>query len=236
VTVQVTGDTDTEADETFFVDVTNVTGALPASLQATGTILRDDFDLVPVHDIQGPGASSPLLGQTVVTSAIVTAVRSSGFFIQMPDAEADSNPLTSEGVYVYTGAAPPAAVAVGNRVQVRGEVQEYVPGADPTQPPLTELGGPVVVTLLSTGHALPAPVELTASFPDPAGGFDQLERLEGMLVTAASLAGHPAPLGKGRQTHATPTSNGGFPAGVPGVPGAHREPGVQEPDPLPAGS
>src|SRR5690606_35417833 len=54
VSVQVTGDTDTEADETFFVDVTNVTGALPASLQATGTILSDDFDLVPVHDIQGP--------------------------------------------------------------------------------------------------------------------------------------------------------------------------------------
>src|SRR5690606_31544167 len=187
VTVQVIGDTDNEADETFFLDVANVTGALPASLQATGTILSDDFNLVPVHAIQGPGASSPLLGQTVVTSAIVTAVRNNGFFIQMPDAEADADPLTSEGVFVFTSAAPPAAAAVGNRVQVRGEVQEYVPGADPTQPPLTELGGPVVVTLLSTGHPLPAPVALTTTFPHPDGDYDQLERLEGMRVTAASL-------------------------------------------------
>ena len=236
VTVQVTGDTDTEADETFFVDVTNVTGALPASLQATGTILSDDFDVVPVHEIQGPGASSPLLGQTVVTSAIVTAVRSSGFFIQMPDAEADANPLTSEGVYVYTGAAPPAAAAVGNRVQVRGEVQEYVPGADPAQPPLTELGGSPVVALVSTGHALPAPVELTATFPDPDGDYDQLERLEGMRVTAASLTVNTPTLGSVSETNATATSNGVFHAVVTGVPRAWREPGVQEPDPLPAGS
>src|SRR3546814_9560026 len=81
VTVQVVGDTDNEADETFFVDVANVTGALPESLQATGTILSDDFNLVPVHAVQGAGASSTLLGQTVITSAIVTAVRNNGFFI-----------------------------------------------------------------------------------------------------------------------------------------------------------
>lgn len=236
VTVQVIGDTDNEADETFFVDVANVTGALPASLQATGTILSDDFNLIPVHDIQGPGGSSPLLGQTVVTSAVVTAVRNNGFFIQMPDAEADADPLTSEGVFVFTGAAPPAAAAVGNRVQVRGEVQEYVPGADPTQPPLTELGGPVVVTLLSTGHPLPAPVALTTTFPDPDGDYDQLERLEGMRVTAASLTVNTPTLGSVSETNATATSNGVFHAVVTGVPRAYREPGVQLPDPLPAGS
>src|SRR5690606_25111646 len=171
------------AAETFFVDAANVTVALPVALQATGTILSDDFNLVPVHAIQGAGASSPLLGQTVITSAIVTAVRNNGFFIQMPDAEADANPLTSEGVFVFTSAAPSVDVVVGNRVQVRGEVQEYVPSQDPAQPPLTELGGPLVVTLVSTGNPLPVPVELTAAFPDPAGDFDQLERLEGMRVT-----------------------------------------------------
>src|SRR5690606_35663268 len=143
---------------------------------------------------------------------------------------------TSEGVYVYTGAAPPAAAAVGNRVQVRGEVQEYVPTQDPSQPPLTELGGPVVVTLVSTGHALPAPVELTTSFPDPDGDFDQLERLEGMRVTAASLTVNTPTLGSVNETNATATSNGVFHAVVTGVPRAYREPGVQEPDPLPAGS
>src|SRR5690606_487563 len=203
---------------------------------ATGTILSDDFNLVPVHAIQGPGASSPLLGQTVVTSAVVTAVRNNGFFIQMPDAEADANPLTSEGVFVFTSSTPPAAAAVGNRVQVRGEVQEYVPGADPTQPPLTELGGPVVVTLLSSGHALPAPVELTASFPGPDGDFGQLERLGGMRVPAASLAVNAPARGSVSETTATATSSGVFRAVVTGVPRAYREPGVQQPDPLPAGS
>src|SRR3546814_8802194 len=74
VTVQVVGDTDNEADETFFVDVANVTGALPESLQATGTILSDDFNLVPVHAVQGAGASSPLLGQNEITSATVPEV------------------------------------------------------------------------------------------------------------------------------------------------------------------
>src|SRR3546814_20485664 len=85
-----------------------------SSLQATLTILKDDFNLVPVNAIQGAGASSPLLGQTVITSAIVTAVRNNGFFIQMPDAEADANPLTSEGVFVFTSAAPPADVVVSS--------------------------------------------------------------------------------------------------------------------------
>src|SRR5690606_20349940 len=113
VTVQVIGDTDNEADETFFVDVANVTGALPASLQATGTILSDDFNLIPVHDIQGPGGSSPLLGQTVVTSAVVTAVRNNGFFIQLPYAEEADVSLTTYGLYVLTCAATLHATATG---------------------------------------------------------------------------------------------------------------------------
>src|SRR3546814_20534176 len=94
-------------------------------------------------------------------------------------------------------------MVVGNRVKVRGEVQEYVPSQDPTQPPLTELGGSPVITLVSTGNPLPAPVELTATFPDPAGDFDQLERLEGMRVTAASLTVNAPPLGRVRETHPT---------------------------------
>src|SRR3546814_1878289 len=121
-------------------------------------------------------------------------------------------------------------------MQVRGEVQKYVPSQDPTQPPLTELGGSPVITLVSTGNPLPAPVELTATFPDPAGDFYQLERLEGMRVTAASLTVNATTLGSVSETNATATSNGVFHAVVTGVARAYREPGVQQPDPLPAGS
>jgi predicted extracellular nuclease len=234
--VDLLDDGDTEGDETFHVDFSNISGAILGTTQATATIIDDDFPQVAVHDIQGEGASSPLVGQVVTTSAIVTARRNNGFFIQTPDAEADANPLTSEGVFVFTSSAPPAAAAVGNRVQVRGTVQEYVPSADPAQPPLTELGGSPVVALVSAGNPVPAPVALTATFPDPDGAFDQLERLEGMRVTAASLTVNAPTLGSVNETSATATSNGVFHAVVTGVPRAYRKPGVQEPDPLPAGS
>lgn len=236
IVVQVVGDTVAEDDETFALRVTGIAGALPASLEATGTIVNDDFQLLAIHDIQGPGARSPYEGQVVATRGIVTARRGNGFFLQAPDAEADADPLTSEGVFVYLGSAPPAEAAVGNRVKVRGTVLEYVPSTDPAQPPLTEIGGAPVVILESTGHALPAPVALTATFPAADGAYDQLERLEGMRVTAASLTVNTPTAGTVSETTATATSNGVFHAVVTGQPRAWRGPGVQQPDPLPAGA
>jgi uncharacterized protein len=73
VSVQVLGDTTNEPDETFFVDVSNVSGALPDALQATGTLLNDDFNLVPIHAIQGPGNVSPLVGQVVAQCGLLPA-------------------------------------------------------------------------------------------------------------------------------------------------------------------
>src|SRR3546814_17674018 len=103
-----------------------------------------------------------------------------------------------------------------------------LPSQDPTQPPLTELGGSPVITLVSTGNPLPAPVALTATFPDPAGAFDQLERLEGMRVTAASLPVNAPTPGRVSATNATATRNDLFPAVVPGVARATPRPGVPE--------
>ncbi|WP_434212437.1 Calx-beta domain-containing protein [[Pseudomonas] boreopolis] len=229
-------DTLVEGNETFRVDFSDASGARLGTTRATATIVDDDFDRIPIHAIQGSGARSPYENQVVATSGIVTARRGSGFFLQAPDAEADGDPLTSEGIYVYTGSAPPDAAMVGNRVTVQGTVQEYVPSADPAQPPLTEIGGSPTVVLQSTGNALPAPVALTTTFPDPNGAYDQLERLEGMRVTAASLTVN-APTGGGvTESSATATSNGVFHAVVTGLPRAWRGPGVQMPDPLPAGS
>lgn len=104
------------------MQISGVTGALPATLSATGTILNDDFSLLPIHAIQGKGARSPLEGQVVATSGIVTARRSAGFFLQAPDGEADADPSTSEGVYVYTGSAhrrkrPPSATGCACRAR-----------------------------------------------------------------------------------------------------------------------
>lgn len=234
ISVDVLGDTLSEPDERFSLQISGLTGALPATLSATGTIVNDDFNLLPIHSIQGKGARSPLDGQVVATSGIVTARRSAGFFLQAPDTEGDGDPATSEGVYVYTGSAPPEAAAIGNRVRVQGTVIEYVPTADPTQPPLTEIGGSVTVLADSTGNPLPSPVLLRPDFPSPTGAFDQLEALEGMRVAAPSLTVNAPTGGSVNETNATATSNGVFHAVVTGVPRAFREPGVQLPDPLPA--
>ncbi|XUP29665.1 endonuclease/exonuclease/phosphatase family protein [Xanthomonas axonopodis pv. vasculorum] len=236
IAVDVLGDTAPEPDESFRLQISGVTGALPATLSATGTIVNDDFSLLPIHAIQGKGARSPLEGQVVATSGIVTARRSAGFFLQAPDTEADADPSTSEGVYVYTGSTPPKTAAIGNRVRVQGTVIEYVPSADPTQPPLTEIGGSVTVLADSTGNPLPSPVMLRPDFPNPNGAFDQLEALEGMRVAAASLTVNTPTGGSVNETNATATSNGVFHAVATGVQRAFREPGVQLPDPLPAGS
>lgn len=234
-TVTVNGDTDVEPNETFFVNVTNVTGATVVDGQGLGTITNDDVAITPIHDIQGPGASSPIVGSSVTTRGIVTGVRTNGFFIQTPDAEVDADPATSQGILVFTAGAPPAAAVVGALVQVTGTVTEFVPSQDPLQPPLTELTSPTVVQL-STGNPLPAPVPLTTSFPDPAGPHDQLERLEGMRVSVASLTVGGPTLGSVNEPNATATSNGVFSGVVTGNPRPFREAGIQAPDPTPAGS
>ena len=234
-TVQVVGDTTVEPDETFTVTLANVTGAGAGDTTGQGTILNDDVVLIPVHDIQGNGDTSPLAGAVVTTHGIVTGLRSNAFYLQAPDAEADADPETSEGIVVFTSSAP--TVAVGDDVQVTGSVSEYVPSADPFQPPVTEIGNPsLAVTVLSSGNALPGAVPLTAILPDPAGDFDQLERLEGMRVSVASMTVVGPTLGSVNEAEATATTNGVFFGVVTGVARPYREPGVQLPDPLPPGS
>ncbi|MFC5577066.1 Calx-beta domain-containing protein [Lysobacter niabensis] len=234
VSIDAIGDTTTEADETFSLEVLAVTGAALGDGQGLGTIRNDDFVVSAIHDIQGTGAMSPLANQFVTTTGIVTGRKGNGFFLQASDAEADTDPLTSEGVFVFTGGVPSAAAAVGNRVRVRGTVFEFVPPSDPHQLPLTEIGGSPSVTLLSTGHALPSPIPLTAAMTDPAGGFDQLEALEGMrvtgsLTTVAGSDGFKTPF------NATGGINGILQAVITGVARPFREPGISVLDAIPGG-
>jgi hypothetical protein len=233
--VTVNGDGDEEANETFFLNVTNVVGATVGDGQGTGTISNDDVTLTPIHAIQGNGATSPLVGTSVSTAGIVTGRKSNGFFIQTGDGEDDGDDATSEGVFVFTSTAPPAAAAVGNVVLVTATVAEYVPAADPYQLPMTELTSPTVLQI-STGHPLPTAVVLTTSMPSPAGGLDQLERYEGMRVTADSFTVAAPTQGSTSESSATGTSNGLLHVVVTGTARPVREPGIQVPDPDPAGT
>lgn len=236
VDLSVLGDTLIEPNETFSVVVSNVVGAVVGDGTGTVTIANDDVLLTGIHNIQGAGSTSPLAGQTVSTRGIVTALKSNGFFLQTPDAEGDGDPLTSEGIVVFTGSTLPAAATVGALLQVTGTVTEFVPGADPAQPPLTELAGMLAIVPLATGQPLPAPVAIAASDLGPASGLDALEHLEGMRVSVASLTVVGPTLGFIAESSATATSSGVFFAVVTGVPRPYREPGFQQPDPLPAGA
>lgn len=192
--------------------------------------------IIAIHDIQGGGSVSPHVGELVATTGVVTGLKTNGFFIQTPDAEVDGDPNTSEGVFVFTSSTPPAAATVGNSVKVTGTVQEYIPSADPYSPPMTELTGSPTVTLLATGNTLPTPITLTAADTDPAGSLEQLERYEGMRVHVDSLTVVGPTLGSVSAANATGNSNGVFYAVISGVARPFREPGIQVPDPLPAGS
>ncbi len=234
--VTVNGDTATEADETFAVNVSNIVGANGGDAQGAGTIVNDDIALVAIHDIQGPGAASPLAGQALSTTGIVTGRKSNGFFLQAADDEADADPATSEGVFVFTSNAPPAAAAIGARVRVSGTVVEFVPAADPGQLPLTEIGSVTNIAQLSAGHALPTAVPLTNALPAADGPIDQLERLESMRVTVASLTAAAPTGGFTDEPNASGSSNGVFHGVVTGTPRPFREPGIEAPNPAPSGS
>lgn len=234
--VTVNGDADSEPNETFFVNVTNVTGAALGDGQGVGTITNDDFVSIPIGTVQGSGSASPFAGTVVTVTGIVTGQKSNGFFLQTPDAQVDGNPATSEGVFVFTSSAPPADAAIGNSVVVTGTVQEFIPSQDPNSPPITEIGNTPSVTLLTGGNSLPTPITLTAAQTNPSGSIEQLERFECMRVFVSSLTATSPTDGFVSEANATGTSDGTFYAVITGVARPFREPGIEVPFPLPAGS
>lgn len=237
ITVTLNGDTRIEGDETFVIELSGITGAAAGDIEATGTLVNDDFDITPIAAIQGDGAASPLVGGIVATRGLVTGRKGNGFFLQSRDVDADADAATSEGLFVFTRGAAPADAAVGRFVVVRGTVTEFVPSQDPGQAPLTQLAGDVrVIAQDDTLHALPRPVELTATFPAPAGALDQLERIEGMRVTVPRFTVAAPTGGFTNERDASGGGNGVFHGVVAGVPRPFREPGIPAPDAPPAGS
>jgi predicted extracellular nuclease len=219
VPVTIHGDTTIEPNETFTVTLSSLSGADAGDLSGTGTILNDDVTVIPIHELQGPGAISPYAGQDVATTGIVTARKSNGFFLQTPEADADALAETSEGVFVFTSSTP--TIAVGDSVRVSGRVAEFRRTDDALPGTLTEITTPAV-TVLSSGHALPAPVDLAALPASAPTRNLQLERFEGMRASVASL------------TVVGPTNGFGELYGVvPGVARPFREPGIDVNDIVP---
>jgi predicted extracellular nuclease len=171
------------------------------------------FTPAAIHEIQGSGASTPYVGLDVTTTGIVTASKSNGFFLQTLD-DGDLDSSTSQGIFIFTRAAP--AVTAGDAVVVQGTAGEFFN--------LTQLESslPGDVAVQSSGHALPAAVTVTPAMLNPAGTSDQLERFEGMRVEAPMLVS------------VAPTDDFGEIATVlPGVARPMREPGIPLSEPVP---
>ncbi|HWB99955.1 MAG TPA: ExeM/NucH family extracellular endonuclease, partial [Bryobacteraceae bacterium] len=131
-----------------------------------------------IHAIQGSGPVSLLAGQTREAEGIVVGVfngdgQFGGYYLQEPEATWDSDPATSEGIFVHDNGT--LAVNPGDRVRVRGVVTEYVSTAPSS---LTELDSVAGELTCSAGHTF---TRTTVTLPTAAAG--DLERYEGMAVT-----------------------------------------------------
>ena len=124
-----------------------------------------------IHDVQGPGLSSPLEGQQVIVEGVVTSDQQdgdfNGFFMQEEDADHDADPATSEGIFIFDDGFG-VDVNVGDTVTVEGTVVER----------FGETQIRSVVDVAATGVAGFTATVVTLPFID----FDQPEWYEGMYI------------------------------------------------------
>jgi uncharacterized protein len=145
-----------------------------------------------IRDIQGRQHLSPYRGSfALAVPGVVTALRFNGFYFQDP--QSDSDVRTSEGLFVFTGAPPPAAATVGAAIAVSGRVSEFRAGCTPTCAPpdfpngdfgssafpnlsttqldratVTAMGtGEVAPTVVGTGGRVPPSTVIDNDTPDP---------------------------------------------------------------------
>jgi predicted extracellular nuclease len=183
--VTVNGDNNPETYETFLVNVANVTGAILLDGQGVGTIQTDDPTITPIHDVQGSASATPIAGATVTVEGVVTgdfqaqgAGELRGFFLQEEDVDADSDPATSEGLFVFCSGCP-TAVAEGQRVRATGVVSEFVGMTEIT----ASAAGAVVVTEAGNHLADLTAMAIDLPISDLVAVDDFYEPMEGMLVT-----------------------------------------------------
>ncbi len=139
--------------------------------------------LVKIHDVQGSGPDVVITTLAKVEAVVVADYQSGdqlrGFFIQEEDADADADPATSEGIFVFCGSCA-TGVAVGDKVQVTGQPVDFFAMS---QIDVTKAGG--AVALVSTGNPLPTPATLDLPAPGSTKAPATFENVEGMLVTFA---------------------------------------------------
>lgn len=203
------------------------------SASAVSDFTYDVFDgALQIHHIQGQSHTSPMKGQQVTNiEGIVTymfAIRGSQYAVmQTPDALADDNPNTAEGIFVYLGNNK-RDVNVGNHLRVSGIVDEYLLEGNEGDLLSTQINASNgTVDIVATDVELPAPIEVTdttlprdvidndqfGEFDPQEDAIDYWESLEGMRVSFSGVKA-TAPQAYGDisgvlDTRVTDTANGG---------------------------
>ncbi|WP_162260529.1 endonuclease/exonuclease/phosphatase family protein [Rhizobium sp. Root708] len=162
---------------------------LAAAWLATGPMQAAASQGLTIPQIQGRGDTSPLVGKTVKTKGVVTAIRKvradTFFFVQ--DAAGDNDPTTSDAVVVVSKSRD---IKVGDSVSVEGQVTETTEA--PNHLSVTTISPAIIIKTGTAG--LPSPVvigqggrspvtEAIAGRDPERSGIPFFETLEGMLVT-----------------------------------------------------
>lgn len=133
----------------------------------------------PLHDIQGNGVSTPIPGAVTTQGIVVGDFEGTtglqGFYLQGEDAQADADPQTSEGIFVFTGNAN--LVNAGSLVRVTGYARERfsqttINGSNNDFVPVAAVN----IVVCGSGSVTPANVTM------PFATTGEPERFEGMLV------------------------------------------------------
>ncbi|WP_243696948.1 ExeM/NucH family extracellular endonuclease [Labedella endophytica] len=180
-----TAGADTDSNAADFVagapTPTNAAGTAPEEPEEPGEPEPEEpvepGEPITIAAIQGTGTETPLAGQTVTTTGVVTAAYPAGgfngYYIQTPGTGGDIElgaQTASDAVFVYS-AATVGSVAVGDHVQVTGTASEFNG--------LTQVVVPTAAGLTVLDTAAEAPVAAAVSYPTEAS---QREALEGMLL------------------------------------------------------
>ncbi len=171
---------DTDTVEDWAISDFNL-GSVNTPTAGTGDNGGGGDEITLISAIQGNGASSPIVGQTVRIKAVVvgdfqdgssgTNGDLNGFFVQEEDTDADGDLTTSEGLFVFDGNSPAVNVNIGDVVEITGTVTEFNG--------LTELSNVTSVNVISSANPLPTPA--TVNFP--VASVENLEAFEGMQIT-----------------------------------------------------
>jgi uncharacterized protein len=174
-------DTLVEGDESVTLTLSPSASFTLGTGTASVTIVDNDTvapAVTKIHTIQG-SSTAATAGTFTIEGIVVGDFQGTGqlggFYLQEEDSDADTNPLTSEGIFVNSL----TAVNVGDKVRVTGTVAENAATPSFNQAVITPTTAADVSVLATGQQALVTPTILDL----PIATVGDLERYEGMLIT-----------------------------------------------------